>query len=177
MTNGEKFKEVFGFGADGSRVIAVNATWWDCEFQNIKPITKVDQMGVYIKGMEMPKNCFDCPLFVDVYTNTDGDDEYICSLGATLDYYQASEKTKKDCPLVHVTVTDVPIPEHVRLKKRVVYRGDVFNALESARINALDGILTDRYKDGFHDGLKRALEILANEVQDVPTIIPEEEGE
>ena len=38
MTNGEKFKEVFGFGADGSRIIAVNAAWWDCEFQNSKPI-------------------------------------------------------------------------------------------------------------------------------------------
>ena len=60
-------------------------------------------------------------------------------------------------------------------KRRVVYRGDVFNALESARIIALDGILTDRYKDGFHDGLKRALEILANDVQDVP-IIQSEEG-
>ena len=71
----------------------------------------------------------------------------------------------------------VPVPPHGNLKKRVVYRGDVFNALESARIIALDGILTDRYKDGFHDGLKRALEILANEVQDVPTIIPEEEVE
>ena len=70
----------------------------------------------------------------------------------------------------------VSIPEHGRLKKRVVYRGDVFNALESARIIALDGILTDRYKDGFHDGLKRALEILANEIQDVPSI-PEEKGE
>lgn len=40
MTNGEKFKEIFGFGTDGSRVIAVNSTWWDCEFQNSKPITK-----------------------------------------------------------------------------------------------------------------------------------------
>lgn len=118
--------------------------------------------GIYIEGMEMPKNCFDCPLFDDVYTNADGDDDYICGLGVTLDYYQASGKTKKDCPLV-------PVPEHWRLKKRIVYRGDVFNALESARIIALDGILTDRYKDGFHDGLKRALEILANEVQDVPT--------
>ena len=69
-------------------------------------------------------------------------------------------------------------PPHGKLKKRVVYRGDVFNAIEAARINALDGILTDRYKDGFHDGLKRALEILANEVQDVPTVIPaSEEGE
>ena len=131
--------------------------------------------GIYINGMEMPKNCFDCPLFDDVYTNADGDDDYICDLGVPLNYYQASGKTKKDCPLVHVTITDVPIPEHVRLKKRVVYRGDVFNALESARIIALDGILTDRYKDGFHDGLKRALEILANKVQDIPTIIQEDE--
>ncbi len=40
MTNGEKFKSVFGFGIDGSKVIAVNSTWWDCEFQNSKPITK-----------------------------------------------------------------------------------------------------------------------------------------
>ena len=71
----------------------------------------------------------------------------------------------------------VPVPPHGNLKKRVVYRGDVFNALESARIIALDGILTDRYKDGFHDGLKRALEILANEVQDIPTIIPASEEE
>ena len=76
MTNGEKFKEVFGFGADGSRVIAVNATWWDSEFQNRKPVTKAD-------------------------------------------------------------------PPHGKLKKRIVYRGDVFNAIESARIIALDGILTD----------------------------------
>lgn len=44
MTNGEKFKEVFGFGADGSRVIAVNSTWWDCEFQNRKPITNYDRI-------------------------------------------------------------------------------------------------------------------------------------
>lgn len=36
MTNGKKFKDVFGFGADGSRVIAVNATWWDCEYQSHK---------------------------------------------------------------------------------------------------------------------------------------------
>lgn len=42
MTNGEKFKATFGFGADGSRVIAVNETWWDCEFQNSKPITKAN---------------------------------------------------------------------------------------------------------------------------------------
>lgn len=46
------------------------------------------------------------------------------------------------------------------IKRRIVYRGAVYNAIEAERINNLDGILTDRYKDGFHDGLKRALEIL-----------------
>jgi hypothetical protein len=44
MTNGEKFKDVFGFGADGSRVIAVNSTWWDCEFQSRKPKTNADRI-------------------------------------------------------------------------------------------------------------------------------------
>ncbi len=138
-------------------------------------------MKAYLE-IEMPKNCFDCPcyhhkiddgyydyeicrasgtVFNDGYSSVTGHKDHIDPFKARLD----------NCPLV-------PIPEHGRQKKRVVYRGDVFNALESARIIALDGILTDRYKDGFHDGLKRALEILANEVQDVPTIIPaSEEGE
>ena len=44
MTNGEKFKSVFGFGVDGSRVIAVNSTWWDCEFQIRKPKTNADRI-------------------------------------------------------------------------------------------------------------------------------------
>ena len=44
MTNGEKFKSVFGFGVDGSRVIAVNSTWWDCDFQIRKPKTNADKM-------------------------------------------------------------------------------------------------------------------------------------
>ena len=52
------------------------------------------------------------------------------------------------------------IAQKPKLKRRIVYRGDVYNAIEAERINHLDGILTDRYKDGFHDGLKRALEIL-----------------
>ena len=46
------------------------------------------------------------------------------------------------------------------IKRRIVYRGAVYNAIEAERMNHLEGILTDRYKDGFHDGLKRALEIL-----------------
>lgn len=128
----------------------------------------VVSMGVYIRGMEMPKSCGECKAFV-CYRQWAGD-VGDCFCGITKNDAKAKKKNA-DCPLV-------PVPPHGRLRRRIVYRGEVYNALESARINALDGILTDRYKDGFHDGLKKALEILANEVKDAPTIIPaSEEGE
>ena len=67
MTNGEKFKEVFGFGADGSRVIAVNSTWWDCEFQNRKPITNADLIRAMsdeeLAELLYAHKCVDCILF------------------------------------------------------------------------------------------------------------------
>lgn len=128
-------------------------------------------MGVYIKGMEMPTSCRSCHLKIN-FDDCEGLECVCVPLLQEIGYLDdlLTDKRRDNCPLVSV-------PEHGRLKKRVVYRGDVFNALESARIIALDGILTDRYKDGFHDGLKRALQILANEVQDVFTIIQAEEGE
>ena len=122
-------------------------------------------MGIYIKSMEMPKSCRECR-FCNGQANTD----YGVCAWCNVDGKARDAYTMQDCPLV-------PVPEHGRMRKRIVYRGDVFNAIEAARINALDGILTDRYKNGFHDGLKRALEILANEVDDAPAIIPTEEGE
>jgi hypothetical protein len=69
MTNGEKFKEVFGFGADGSRVIAVNATWWDSEFQNSKPITKrvpAADLRPVVRGHWIDGTCSNCGFFTDV---------------------------------------------------------------------------------------------------------------
>lgn len=122
-------------------------------------------MGVYVKGMEMPKSCSGCPLCYDLMDCSASNISFFKVKEQVFDF---STERHPNCPLI-------PVPEHCKLKKRVVYRGDVFNALESARIIALDGILTDRYKNGFHDGLKRALEILANEVQDVPTIPAEED--
>lgn len=50
--------------------------------------------------------------------------------------------------------------------RRVVYRGDVYNAIEGERINTLPKVLGDAYWDGYHDGLKRALFVL-NTVKDV----------
>ena len=109
-------------------------------------------MSLYIEGMEMPKDRSICvEIFSDGGVHRFGDPR-LCGL-ATF------------------------VPPHGRLKKRIVYRGEVYNALEAARINSLDGILNDPYKEGFHDGLKKAIQILANEVEDAPTIIPAEEGE
>ena len=72
MTNGEKFKEVFGFGADGSRVIAVNAILWDCQFQDSKPFTNADRIRAMSDEEladllastdgEFPPNCEDVPV-------------------------------------------------------------------------------------------------------------------
>ena len=56
-------------------------------------------MGIYIKGMEMPKSCGYCPLRHEA---RDGDE---CYLGASLTEYQ---KRPDDCPLV-------PVPPHGRL--------------------------------------------------------------
>ena len=104
-------------------------------------------MSIFIKGLEMPK------------------------VGAKIITIYADGQVLYDGGYVKA----VPVPAHGRLKRRIVYRGEVYNALEAARINSLDGILTDPYKEGFHDGLKRAIQILANQVEDAPTIIPVEE--
>lgn len=56
----------------------------------------------------------------------------------------------------------------INLNRRIVYRGDVYDAIEGERISTLYGVLNDKYMDGFHDGLKRALIILANDVKDIP---------
>ena len=51
--------------------------------------------------------------------------------------------------------------------KRIVYRGEVYTRIEAARINCVKDCASSFYWDGYHDGLKRALFILANEVTDV----------
>ena len=51
-------------------------------------------MGVYIKGMEMPQTCIDCPLYR--YTATS---HYCCA--APIRGQRATERDK-DCPLVEI---------------------------------------------------------------------------
>ena len=80
-------------------------------------------MGIYIKGMEMPTSCMDCPLempFCDLWTN---------EKFAALKWVNRYEERHPDCPLV-------PVPAHGRLidadalvevfrKNRRTYHGDM----------------------------------------------------
>ena len=92
-----------------------------------------------------------------------------------LEWLRQSGEKSETVKVDEKTYSSVPVPTPHGKKRRIVYRGEVYNALESARINSLDGILLDPYKEGFHDGLKRAIQILVNEVKDASTIIPAEE--
>lgn len=58
--------------------------------------------------------------------------------------------------------------EYIKLKRRIVYRGDVYNAIEGERINVLPKVFDSEYMNGIHDGLKKALSTLANDVKDIP---------
>ena len=57
-------------------------------------------MGVYIKGIEMPKSCRECPLATRFF---DGED--VCAMLGT---YVHDRDREDDCPLV-------PVPPHGRL--------------------------------------------------------------
>lgn len=126
-------------------------------------------MGIYIKGMDMPVTCCHCPLM-----GYDPDREWYDSMARTGAHVcvltgELIDNTKREdhCPLV-------PVPDHGR---RVVYRGDVYNAIEAKRIKTIERALTDQYIDGMHDGLKQALFALAT-VEDAPSIIPaDKEGD
>ena len=56
--------------------------------------------GIYISGMEKPKNCLDCPCC--------GDLEVYCKLGCEINLALAAMYIAHDCPLI-------PVPEHGRL--------------------------------------------------------------
>lgn len=58
--------------------------------------------------------------------------------------------------------------EYIDLKRRIVYRGEVYQAIEDERIKTLPAVLNNRYMDGVHDGLKNALRALAK-VNDIST--------
>ena len=66
-------------------------------------------MGIYIKGMEMPKSCFYCPFREKV-----NPDDYVCmamNKGFEETFSLIVGKRHKDCPFV-------PVPPHGALMDR-----------------------------------------------------------
>lgn len=106
-------------------------------------------MGVYIKGMEMPKNCYGCPIAQGYYKPA------YCGLNGSIpklwkEFDEALEKEIKPdfCPLVAV-------PDHGRLIDADEFYADINESV----------FLTGGFKEVFN---------LWFDVQ--PTIIPAEEG-
>ena len=66
-------------------------------------------MGVYIKGMEMPKCCSECLFRSEFFTDETYGIAYGCNLNISIICHDEYKERKDDCPLV-----DVPTP-HGRL--------------------------------------------------------------
>lgn len=69
-------------------------------------------MGVYIKGMEMPENCYKCPVRNQGFC---GDGMKCGKTGSVLSWYDGNRKRMDNCPLI-------PVPKHGRLiEKNAVF--------------------------------------------------------
>lgn len=104
--------------------------------------------GIYIPNVQFPPKPWSNRLIVVL----DGDKR-------TAQFTLAENLEKVEVPFAIV-------PDH---KRRVVYRGDVYNAIEAKRLKTLEHALNDPYINGMHDGLKQALFALAT-VDDVQPI-------
>ena len=106
-------------------------------------------MGVYIKGMEVPKNCFECPWRCKV-----DPENLLCRISG--EYFEETfsgtiQNRHKSCPLVE-------IPPHGRL------------------IDADKLCLSSGFSTATEYGMGRSDQIEAIK-SNAPTIIPAEEGE
>ena len=108
-------------------------------------------MGVYIKGMDMPKSCIKCKLCVSYKCVPTGEIRWS-------DEFDYDSKRFENCPLV-------PVPPHRRLIDADALMG-VIRAHDyplKAHFNSTDNGM-------FTIGIQQA-------VDEAPTIIPAEEGE
>ena len=100
--------------------------------------------GVYIKGMEMPRNCHECRLYEA--------DIYFCSVADKgIDIADTEMGRCSFCPLI-------PVPEHGRLIeaerlkevfRRNVVSGDVFNQLIDIAPTIIPASKEERYDKVF----------------------------
>lgn len=119
--------------------------------------------GIYIKGMEMPTHCIDCPFMV----SRDNDD-CILQRDEANENFENWEQMKAGCPLI-------PVPDHGRLidadalyEKFLRLESESMSALRTTSVGSVDEIkwsviLTERTCYKF-------------DIVDAPTIIPASGG-
>ena len=115
-------------------------------------------MGVYIKGMEMPKNCAGCPVNMEVCNR---DYKYL------LEHPGLYEKRADDCPLVEVKAP------HGRLIDADALRQSIGESIDECHkwANEIEGgEMYARVSQSLGTFVECSLRVKA-----APTIIPEEE--
>jgi len=115
-------------------------------------------MGLYIKGMEMPKNCYGCPFFKQMdYWNRNGEADILSKCKQTGAFtFESVDGYLPNCPLI-------PIQPH-----KLIDREQILDAirLELAQANAVNDM--DDYDEWMH---------IFDYVRKYPTIILEEPKE
>lgn len=118
-------------------------------------------MGVYIKGMEMPKTCCYCPLM-----GYDPDREWFDSMARTGAHICAltgelidNTKRAEHCPLI-------PVPEHGRLIDADALRQAMYH----------EAFETDSPMQKWGSGCWIRYKMFEQMEESAPTIIPAEEG-
>lgn len=111
-------------------------------------------MGVYIRGMEMPKNCMECPLKTDYGT---------CgyySLYVEAGHESDCEKRRDDCPLIE-------LPPHGRLIDADAMITSIKKQTDFLKVIGDDlATIAEVLEKGF-----------LQEIENAPTIIEAEDGE
>lgn len=106
-------------------------------------------MGIYIPGMEMPKNCGECKLF----------GEYGCPFVGPVGYAVTEGRRNEDCPLI-------PVPTHGRLIDADALT-KMCQEMQSIEWNSKASPYSWAY----------AYESFEGDIDNAPTVIPAEEGE
>lgn len=99
-------------------------------------------MGIYIRGMEMPKACMECPIETDYGT---------CgyySLYVEAGHESDCEKRRDDCPLIEIP------DKHGRL-----IDADAFDE----RVRIAGGMADEELSDDFKDGIQTTLLLLKSQ--------------
>ena len=115
-------------------------------------------MGLYIAEMDMPENCYKCPVRNQGFS---GDGMKCGKTGSVLSWYDGNRKRMDNCPLLFV-------PPHGRLGDLGALILEIKEYIEE--YNELD-------ENGYHNLKWCAMKEAEAKIENAPTIIPAEEDE